>query len=70
MEEFIDQVVLPGDRIGSVVQGKTIRLGSGLMQDNQTIVATKAGLLRCKVDKYWVENTQKRVRNLSTLIEA
>lgn len=32
------------------------------MQDDDAIVATKAGVLRCKAEKYWVENTQRRVR--------
>lgn len=62
MDLLVDQVVLPGDRIGSVVAGKKIGLGQGLMQDDDAIVATKAGILRCKAEKYWIENTQRRVR--------
>lgn len=69
MDELIDQVVLPGDVIGTVTGEKKIRLGPGLMQDEDSIMATKAGLLRYKAERYWVENTQKRVRNVSHLNE-
>jgi exosome complex RNA-binding protein Rrp4 len=61
MDDLVDQVVLPGDKIGSISSTKTIRLGQGLWQDNETIIATKAGFLRSKGEKYWVENSQKRV---------
>lgn len=66
MDLLVDQVVLPGDRIGNVVAGRKIGLGQGLMQDDDAIVATKAGVLRCKAEKYWVENTQRRVRKALT----
>jgi len=69
MDELIDQVVLPGDIIGTVTGEKKIRLGPGLMQNEDAIMATKAGLLRYKADRYWVENTQKRVRNIQRAIE-
>lgn len=62
MDILVDQVVLPGDRIGNVVAGKKIGLGQGLMQDDDAIIATKAGILRSKAEKYWVESTQRRVR--------
>lgn len=62
MEELLDQAVLPGDKIGSITASRPIRLGQGLWQDDEAIIAIKAGILRCKGDKYWVENSQKRVR--------
>lgn len=61
MDQLVDQVVLPGDKIGSVVAGKKMGLGQGLRQDDDAIIATKAGLLRRKAEKYWVENIQRRV---------
>jgi exosome complex component RRP40 len=57
--------VVPGDVIGrlTATQTTTIRLGQGLIQDGDTIIATKAGILRFRApDKYYIEASQKRVR--------
>jgi len=61
-QEKLNKTVLPGDVIGSISakQGK-LRLGMGLMQNKDSIVATKCGVLRSKGNRYWVENHQKRV---------
>lgn len=60
---FIDQVVVPGDVVLdlSTMANQTIKLGSGLLQDGDTISVMKAGRLRfSKPNKYWVESSQKR----------
>jgi exosome complex component RRP40 len=69
----VNQVVIPGDVIGQIpaaespVDGEArkqpvIAIGPGLQQDQQRIVAVKPGVLRFKVpNKYWIDNTQKRV---------
>ncbi|XP_078431895.1 uncharacterized protein LOC144703575 [Wolffia australiana] len=59
----IDKMVVPGDVILdlSTMSNRTIRVGSGLSQEGDTITVTKAGQLRfSKPNKYWVENSQKR----------
>lgn len=62
MDKLVDKVVIPGDVIGQVEGGMTIRLGPGLIQMEESIIATKAGLLRFKApDRFWIENNQKRV---------
>ena len=58
----MDRVVISGDIIGQVDNGMTIRLGPGLIQMEESIIATKAGILRFKSpDRFWIENNQKRV---------
>lgn len=54
--------VVPGDVVG-LVGTQELRIGPGLMQHKDTIIATKAGILRYKEKQkyYWVENNQKRV---------
>lgn len=71
--ESIDRFVLPGDCVGHLppanetgAERGTIILGSGLLQDQLRLVASKAGLLRHSVSKkkgvhkYWVESSQRR----------
>ena len=64
MLEKVNQVVIPGDVIGSLAGSSSgIRLGQGLIQNQENIVATKAGVLRHKPpDRFWVESNHKRVR--------
>ncbi|RAL47017.1 hypothetical protein DM860_017058 [Cuscuta australis] len=60
---FIDQAVVPGDVILdlSAMANQTIKLGSGLRQDLETVSAVKAGILKYqKPNKYWVESSHKR----------
>jgi len=60
IDSKIDQVVYPGDVVGSITDLK-IRLGPGLMQNQENIVATKCGILQNPQSKYyWIENNQKR----------
>ena len=63
MDAKVDTLVLPGDVLGAVPESVgEIGLGSGLMQQEKQIVATKGGILRFRApNKYWVENYQKRV---------
>ncbi len=57
----VDTVVLPGDIVGKLVDLK-VRLGPGLIQNGDNIIATKCGILRNPQTKYfWIENSQKRV---------
>lgn len=70
---MVNQVVLPGDVIGHLPSAEEatddagrkqsiIAVGPGLQQESQQIVAVKPGVLRFKApNKYWVDNTQKRV---------
>ncbi len=54
-------VVLPGDVICKVTTD--MRLGSGLTQLKDDVVATRAGLLRDKDgNKLWIDSPQVRVR--------
>lgn len=60
---FIDQLVVPGDVVLdlSSMKNQTIKLGSGLRQESDSIVVVKAGILRfTRPNKYWVESSQKR----------
>lgn len=61
IKEKVNKVVIPGETVGQV-DFVGIKLGVGLIQDKGDIVATKAGILRCKnPDTFFVENAQKRV---------
>jgi len=61
MDTLIDQFVVPGDLLGKISDLK-VRIGPGLLQNKDTILATKSGVLRfSKFHKfYWIENEQKR----------
>jgi len=65
----VNQVVVPGDVIGEVTSSG-IKLGVGLIQDKSNVIATKAGILRCKEpDTFFIENSQKRyVPSLDDLV--
>lgn len=71
----INNVVLPGDVIGELPetvqqqqqdpQQLAVFIGPGLRQQQGKIVVAKPGILRFKhPNKYWVDNTQKRVCKL------
>jgi exosome complex component RRP40 len=61
MQNKINTIVIPGDVIGEITDTK-LQLGTGIIQNKDTLIATKAGILRHKPpDKYWIENNQKRV---------
>uniref|UniRef100_A0A6B2LGZ2 Ribosomal RNA-processing protein 40 n=1 Tax=Arcella intermedia TaxID=1963864 RepID=A0A6B2LGZ2_9EUKA len=60
LNQKLNCVVTPGEAIGEVTEG-TVKLANGLMQNQSTIYATKAGILRIKSpDIYFVENSQRR----------
>lgn len=62
MENKIGNIVLPGDIIGKIPLDKKIRIGPGLIQIQEDMVATKCGILRnSQKNYYWIENKQKRV---------
>lgn len=61
------RVVLPGDVISEATEsaiehGGTIVLGPGLRQEGESIVATKAGILKhlTSGNRWWIESNQKR----------
>lgn len=58
---FVNQTVAPGDVLLDLTSVAAVRLGGGLRQDNDYVLATKAGRLKhTKPNKYWVEGSQKR----------
>ncbi|EOA27793.1 hypothetical protein CARUB_v10023945mg [Capsella rubella] len=60
---LIGQTVVPGDVVLDLsnMTNQTIKLGSGLRQDNDAISAMRAGKFRfSKPNKYWVESSHKR----------
>ncbi|KAJ6818991.1 putative exosome complex component rrp40 isoform X1 [Iris pallida] len=60
---FVDKIVVPGDVVVdlSSMANQTVRLGSGLRQEVDSLSVITAGKLRfSKPNKYWVENSQKR----------
>lgn len=60
---LIDQIVVPGDVVLDLsnMTNQTIKLGSGLRQDNDAISAMRAGKFSySKPNKYWVESSHKR----------
>jgi len=62
---FDSLAVLPGDNVTEcmVSRAKDLRVGRGLMQQQQSIRATKAGSLEHRrPNRFWVESTQWRVR--------
>jgi hypothetical protein len=67
MQNKVNTVVIPGDVIGYIADSK-LHLGPGIIQNRDTLIATKAGILRYKPpDRYWIENNQKRVLTLLIL---
>lgn len=62
LEEYLDKLVLPGDVLLQEVTTQ-ITLGPGLCQDTEgSVVACKAGILRCRASVYWLDTKEKRVR--------
>lgn len=57
------KIVIPGDEIGKLEANEEgYRLGAGLMQDKDKIIATKPGMLFYKSpNTFWVETISKRV---------
>ncbi|KAM3714809.1 hypothetical protein ACJW31_01G362100 [Castanea mollissima] len=63
---FVDLSVVPGDVVLDLsnMTNQTLKLGGGLRQNCDAISVMKAGKLRfSKPNKYWVESSQKRVRD-------
>lgn len=60
--EKAGQVVMPGEIIGKVDPAKTTKIGIGVIQNQENLIATKCGILRSKGNHVWVDNRQKRVR--------
>lgn len=55
-------IVLPGDAI-ALAPGARTRLGAGVWQKQNSVLATRAGQLRCDAaNKVWVDCSQRRVR--------
>lgn len=66
MEELCEEsdIVMPGDVIGKLHadEKKQIRIGAGLRQEGDSVVAMKAGRIHSKHhQRYWVDGSQKRV---------
>eukprot|EP00823_Brevimastigomonas_motovehiculus_P004199 TRINITY_DN270_c0_g1_i1.p1 TRINITY_DN270_c0_g1~~TRINITY_DN270_c0_g1_i1.p1 ORF type:complete len:312 (+),score=100.98 TRINITY_DN270_c0_g1_i1:85-1020(+) len=60
VSDSVDSIVFPGDVITLKANMKA-RLGIGLMQNKDTVVALKCGLLRqTGGNKLWIDNVQKR----------
>ncbi|KAL9288854.1 putative exosome complex RNA-binding protein 1/RRP40/RRP4 [Arabidopsis thaliana] len=60
---LLNQIVVPGDVVLDLsnMNNQTIKLGSGLLQDNDAISAMRAGKLSySKPNKYWLESSHKR----------
>ena len=61
---FSPQPVIPGDNVTSVVtrKSKRLRIGSGLIHESGSVIATQLGTLRYAAPStYWVESrSQKR----------
>ena len=55
-----ETIVLPGDVIGKLNSGKKMKLGDGIGQKNDDLIALKCGILRIKGHKYWIDGRQKR----------
>jgi exosome complex component RRP40 len=66
---LVNQVVLPGDIVAQKVKNKQdvnkkikLKLGPGLRNDKDNIVAYKCGVLREKESTvFWIDSNQKRV---------
>lgn len=58
----LPQSVFPGDVLMALPETGVVRIGGGVQQDGELLVATKAGVLRreAKGGKLWVEARQKR----------
>lgn len=62
LKKRVDTVLLAGDIVGNVEVDTLVKLGPGLIQDQNVVKATKAGILRWKQpDTFFIENNQKRV---------
>jgi len=60
---FVSKTLVPGDVVLDLKQTKKVlRVGSGLRQDGDSIMTTKAGTLQFQknINKYWMEGSQKR----------
>ncbi|KAL9648819.1 hypothetical protein ABK040_003751 [Willaertia magna] len=68
MQVFVNKLnhaLLPGDAVGQLKEEfsnqQTIKIGHGLIQHNDSIIATKAGILRyIPPNRYFIENNQHR----------
>ena len=60
-----DRIVMPGDVVLSLVEASEdkVRIGPGLRRQGDSLVASKAGILRTKKNQnvYWVDSNQRRV---------
>eukprot|EP00126_Sphaerothecum_destruens_P000501 Sdes_comp10594_c0_seq1m2293 len=59
-----DSLVLPGDVVSRMSEPdapKPVKMGPGLFQDSDSLVASKAGILKVKsANRIYVDNNQKR----------
>lgn len=67
---MVNRVVMPGDVLGSIkdiqqqsdTKNTKLRLGPGLRQEKDTVIAFKSGVLRHRSPAtYWIDTNQKRV---------
>ncbi|EFN53535.1 hypothetical protein CHLNCDRAFT_59733 [Chlorella variabilis] len=60
--DVVGKSVFPGDVLMALPETGVVRIGGGVQQDGELLVATKAGVLRreAKGGKLWVEARQKR----------
>lgn len=58
----VNTVLSAGEVVGEVGESTVLKLGPGLIQNQNTVTTTKAGILRLKPpDTFFIENSQKRV---------
>jgi exosome complex RNA-binding protein Rrp4 len=67
------QVVLPGDEIEYAQDTKEVRIGPGLVHQQEKIIACKAGILhrvqQNNCTNMWVEVSHKRVKKSTILYD-
>ncbi len=61
LQTSVGDVAIPGDKIGKIggmdnEEVVSLRLGAGLSQKKEFVMATRAGILREKGEKYWVDS--------------
>ncbi|KAI3424177.1 hypothetical protein D9Q98_009536 [Chlorella vulgaris] len=60
-EQTVGKSVCPGDVLMSLPETGVVRIGGGVQQEGEVLVATKAGVVQqAKGGKLWVEARQKR----------
>ncbi|XP_055374572.1 exosome complex component RRP40 [Condylostylus longicornis] len=58
-----DEIIMPGQHIEkaeNLAKSQEVILGPGLRRINDKVIASKAGILRCKKNRFYIDNYQKR----------